>query len=624
MLNRYPLWKNAVVLFFLALGLLYALPNLYPQDPALQITGRSATIEMSDRVLTRAVAALEEKGIEVLATESNIDKDGAGSVIVRLKEGDDQLPGQSAINETLGGDYVVALNRLPTTPGWLASIGGKPMSLGLDLAGGVHFLLEVDIESAVSKTMETSARELRRQLREEDYRYRNVSVNANGEVVARFNRQDYFEGAIKVATESFPRFVQTTEESGENFVLRLNMAEAERDEIIENAMAQNLNTLRKRVNEIGVSEPLVQRQGANRIVVELPGVQDPAIAKRIIGRTANLEFRLEAESGTPITQRKNFAFRGNRGGSAWLIEDIIVTGDNVQQAFASFSQQTSEPEVNITLSGDGGARMSAATLNNVGRSMGVVFIEYITEEYTRKNAEGKDERAFKQRVEESLISLARINSPLGANFVITGLDSPAEAQELALLLKAGALAAPMYIVEDRTIGPSLGEENIRLGVLSIQIGMMLVVVFMLVYYRVFGIAANIALTMNLILLTAFMSLFGATLTLPGIAGIVLTLGMAVDANVLIFSRIKEELKEGVSPQQAINSGFERAVVTILDANITTLIVALILFAIGSGPVKGFAITLSIGIVTSMFTAIMGTRSLINLIYGGRKVQKLWI
>jgi preprotein translocase subunit SecD len=399
-------------------------------------------------------------------------------------------------------------------------------------------------------------------------------------------------------------------------------------EIEDYAVSQNLTTLRNRVNELGVSEPIVQRQGRNRVVVELPGVQDTAEAKRIIGKTANLEFRLEAKPNALVASKESFEFRSEldqrRFGNAWLERKMIMSGDHVANAQSSFDPETSQPQVNITLDSTGGTKMHRATRSNVGRRMGVLFIEYRTRMDYSVNELGEQVATPVQLVEKKVISLATIQSALGVQFRITGLDNPVEASELALLLRAGALAAPMYFVEERTIGPSLGAENIELGVTSVKIGLALVLVFMLFYYRAFGLAANIALAVNLVLLVGAMSILGATLTLPGIAGIVLTVGMAVDANVLIFSRIKEELKNGLPPQSAINSGFDRAFTTILDANVTTLIVAVILYAIGSGPVQGFAVTLSIGILTSMFTAIMGTRSLVNLIYGGRNVKKLWI
>jgi len=423
--------------------------------------------------------------------------------------------------------------------------------------------------------------------------------------------------------------VRESEDQIGRFVVTMRMSEQAIREIEDYAVSQNLTTLRNRVNELGVSEPIVQRQGRNRVVVELPGVQDTAEAKRIIGKTANLEFRLEAKPSELVTRKESFPFRNEldqrRWGDSFLEKKLIISGDQVADAKSSFDGETSQPQVNITLDSSGGTKMHRATRSNVGRRMGVLFIEYKTRMDYVINEQGEQEAIPTQIIEKKIISLATIQSALGIQFRITGLDNTAEASELALLLRAGALAAPMYFVEERTIGPSLGAENIEVGVKSVQIGLAVVLVFMLIYYRVFGLAANIALSMNLVLLLACMSMMGATLTLPGIAGIVLTVGMAVDANVLIFSRIREELANGLPPHSAINSGFDRAFTTILDANLTTLIVAVILYAIGSGPVQGFAVTLSIGIVTSMFTAIVGTRSLINLIYGSRRnLEKIWI
>lgn len=626
MLNRYPLWKYLLLLSVVSLGLIYSAPNLYAPDPAIQISGESSALEITEKDLDKVRAALTEAGIEHFGGEV---QDAAA--LIRLTSRDAQLPAKKVVQKALGDTYVVALNLAPTTPQWLANMGAAPMKLGLDLSGGVHFLLEVDTPSAVKKQQESNVSEIKKLLRKEKVRYRKVELGKDGVITASFRNLDERDeaNALIRAENTFSGLDRKKVDDQDGTAkLAISLTELSVREIEDNAIGQNLTSLRNRVNELGVSEPIVQRQGRNRIVVELPGVQDTAEAKRIIGKTANLEFRLEAKPGALISSKESFPYRGEadqaRFGGADLEREFILTGDHVINAKSSFDSETSLPQVNITLDSKGGSKMHRVTRNSVGRRMGILFIEYKTRLTEVTNAEGMVEQIPVQLVEKKIISLATIQSALGVQFRITGLDNPAEASELALLLRAGALAAPMYFVEERTIGPSLGEENIKLGVISVQVGLGLVLVFMLLWYKVFGLAANLALAANLILLMACMSLFGATLTLPGIAGIVLTVGMAVDANVLIFSRVREELKNGLAPQSAIHTGFDRAFTTILDANLTTLIVAVILYAIGSGPVKGFAVTLSIGILTSMFTAIVGTRAIVNLIYGGRNVKKVWI
>jgi preprotein translocase subunit SecD len=621
MLNKYPLWKYLLVLFVILLGLFYAAPNLYAPDPALQITGESSAQQIDDRTLSRALDALSEAGIEHFG--ETIDEQGRNA-LVRLRNSEQQLAAQARVSRALGDGFIVALNLAPTTPDWLSDYGGQPMKLGLDLSGGVHFKLEVDVDAAVERRMENYFNGIKRALREERIRGF-VAVDERGRVESRFRSEESREKARAAIAEMYPEMTLEREESGEEWSVFASMAEQTRKEIADYAVAQNLTTLRNRVNELGVSEPLVQRQGQNRIVVELPGIQDTAEAKRILGKVANLEFRLVANLDAPPSEKQRFEYRSpdRAGTSEWLERDVIITGERVSNAQASFDQN-GRPNVQISLDSEGGTMMSRATRNNIKRRMGVLFIErkYRTRYET---AEDGTEVAVKVPYDEKrLLTAPVIQSALGAQFQITGLDSPLESSELALMLRAGALAAPISFVEERTVGPSLGAENIRLGVKSVQYGLALVVLFMVVYYRVFGVAAVIALSCNLMLLVAFMSIIGATLTLPGIAGIVLTVGMAVDANVLIFSRIREEVRNGLSPQMAIHAGFERAVATILDANITTLIVAVILYAVGTGPVKGFAVTLSVGILTSMFTAIVGTRALVNLIYGGRRIESLSI
>jgi preprotein translocase subunit SecD len=571
-------------------------------------------MQIDTAVLEKVEQSLDEAGIEYFSGET----DGE-SLLVRLRDIDLQLRAKEVIQAEMGGDYIVALNLAPTTPQWLSDLGGKPMKLGLDLSGGVHFLLEVDLDSALATRLEGDLEDVKKALREARIRYRSLGLK-DGQIVGQFRDVEQVEKAEALIRTNY-RDLQPLSEPGQNpLVMKLKLSDLASRDIEDNAIKQNLTSLRNRVNELGVSEPLVSRQGKNRIVVELPGVQDTAEAKRIIGKTANLEFRLAALDR--VGEVFDFRTPSGQGPDARLESTAVITGENVTDARASFDEN-GRPQVNITLDAKGGWQMGYATRDNIGRRLGVLFIEYKTKLEKSRDENGELVLTPVPFVEKNIISLATVQAQLGKSFRITGLEQR-ESSELALLLRAGALAAPMYIVEERTIGPSLGADNIELGVKSVTVGMVLVLLFMLVIYRAFGIFANIALAMNLVLLIAFMSLMGATLTLPGIAGIVLTVGMAVDANVLIFSRIREELASGSSIQGAISGGYDRAFVSILDANVTTLIVALILFLIGSGPVQGFAVTLSIGILTSMFTAILLTRSLVNLTVGGRKIEKLWI
>ena len=619
MLNRYPLWKNLFITLIVAMGFYYAAPNLYAPDPALQIGGSSGAQGVNERLMERASAALSEADIGHFGEEV---QDSGKTGLIRLQSREQQLKAQAILQRTLGDGYIVALNLAPTTPDWLVSGGAQPMKLGLDLSGGVHFKLEVDVNAATDRKLEQYENGIKRRLREERIRGR-IALEGT-RIGMTFRSVQDREAARAEVRDLYPELLldRVDEDMSQLFA---EVTETTIAEVVEYAVAQNLTTLRNRVNELGVSEPLVQRQGKNRIVVELPGIQDTAEAKRILGKVANLEFRLVAEANASISERQRFDYRGEtrQGMTEWLERDIIITGERVSNAAASFDQN-GQPNVQITLDGEGGMLMSRATRANVKRRMGVLFIErkYRTRYETDENGETVVIRDPYD--EKKVLTAPVIQSALGAQFQITGLDSPAESSELALMLRAGALAAPISFVEERTVGPSLGAENIELGVKSLQLGLALVVLFMMVYYRIFGVIAVVALTANLVLLVAVMSLLSATLTLPGIAGIVLTVGMAVDANVLIFARIREELAAGTSNQLAIHSGFERAVTTILDANITTLIVAIILYAVGTGPVKGFAVTLSVGIITSMFTAIMGTRALVNLSYGGRRVERLSI
>jgi preprotein translocase subunit SecD len=615
MLNRYPLWKNLLIVCVLVVAAIYAAPNLYPEDYAVQVSGTREAYTVDTSTMERLEQQLQEAGVSFKAVELN-----EGTGLIRFSNGDAQLRAKDLLAQTLGNNYVVALNLAPTTPAWLESIGAGPMKLGLDLRGGVHFLLEVDMAQAVGQRLDVYVSDIKGQLRDERLRYRQVEHLDDGRLSVRFADPQVRDEAQSLLRKNFPEFMfETADEEGNNF-LYINLTEQTIREIEDYAVKQNLTTLRNRVNELGVAEPLVQRQGRNRIVVQLPGIQDAAAAKRIIGKTANLEFRLEAKPDASRATTEVYPFRNEPGRTAELEKDIIITGSNVANAQASFDEN-GMPQVNITLDGKGGQMMSRVTRGAIQRRMAVLFVEHKSRIVEQK-VDGETVEKRVPYTEKGLISLATIQSTLGNSFRITGLESSQESSELALLLRAGALAAPIYFVEERTVGPSMGAENIEMGVTSVQIGFALVLAFMLIYYKVFGVLANIALTLNLVLLVAVMSILSATLTLPGIAGIVLTVGMAVDANVLIFERIKEELKNGLPPQSAIHAGFSRAYTTILDANVTTLLAAVILFAMGTGPVKGFAVTLSVGIVTSMFTAILVTRGLVNLAYGGRTLKKL--
>ena len=620
MLNKYPLWKYLLILAVLVVGFIYSAPNLYPDDPAIQISGTSTALKVDQGTLDRAAQALTEAGIPVKA--STLGQHGG---LLRLTKLGDQLPAKDVVGRALGDDYVVALNLAPTTPGWLRSLGASPMKLGLDLSGGVHFLLAVDMEKAVSARMKVYEGDVKSTLRKERVRYRSLP-SQDAAIQLGFADEESLDKAQALIRKSFNDFEITTSERNGQRILRLALTQAKLAEIREYSIKQNLTTVRNRVNELGVAEPLVQRQGANRIVVELPGVQDTAEAKRVLGKTANLEFRLAAEPGASKATSETFEFREPGRPPVQLERGLILTGDQVTDAKASYDEN-GRPQVNIHLDGHGGELMSRATRNNVGRSMAVIFIEQkpVTR-YVKQMVDGveKEQPVTTFQEEKKVISLATIQSPLGSQFRITGLNGQGESSELALLLRAGALAAPMYFAEERTIGPSLGADNIAKGVDASLWGMVFVSLFIIAIYRFFGVLATVALAFNMVLLLALMSVLHATLTLPGIAGIVLTMGMAVDANVLIFSRIREEIANGLSVQRAIHEGFDRAFTAILDANLTSLLVGGILFAMGTGPVKGFAVTMSLGIFTSMFTAIMVTRGMVNLIFGGRDFKKLWI
>ena len=618
-MNRFSIWTYTFILMVLSIGVIYSLPNLYPAKPAIQIAYTDSGKSADQILLNQVKDILEDQstGVESVGLKDN-------NIIAKFDNFDDQLAGKAALQKILLDDAIVALNLEPSTPQWLRNIGGGPLKLGLDLSGGVHFLLEVDIDSALDNRLESLLNEYRKKFRDDRINVES-SRKDNKDLVFSFASDEDYNNALRVFNEDNITPLGTSlydlsTNSIRNLV-ELTYSTSAIKEIRDYAVGQNLMTLRNRVNELGVSEPIVQRQGSSRIVVQLPGVQDTTAAKKIIGKTANLEFRLEAASTTSRLRKEEFDWQDERMGSAFLEKNIIVAGERVTNANSGFDEN-GLAQVNITLDMQGGRAMQKATNGNIGRRLGVLFVEQKNKSVLTKDADGNDVIEQTSYIEKEIISLATVQAVLGTAFRITGVGSPQEASELALLLRAGALAAPMKFVEERTVGPSLGKENIELGVRSIIIGLLSVIAFMLFYYRWFGFAANIALFANVILITGFMSLLGATLTLPGIAGIVLTIGMAVDANVLIFSRIREELKEGKDAQTAIQEGFARAFVTIIDANVTTLIASIVLYAIGTGPIKGFAITLSIGILTSMFTAILGTRAIVNLMYGNKNIEEL--
>ena len=610
-MNQFKTWQIGLIYSVLIIGIIFAMPNFYPTKPALRVAfGASASV-LNKNITQEIASELESKEIGFEKIELN-----ENSLKIIFNDVEDQLAGRRTLAEYSDGDFIIALNSEPSTPEWLRSIGGKPVNLGLDLAGGIHFLLEVDTERYSEERLSSEGASL-----VEEFLSRNINSSyssTENEIKLSFTNSNNLNQAREYLNQN--NFITTGSkyaiiQSGNN--INLQYTDEYLSEIVDYAVEQNLVALRNRVNELGVSEPIVQRQGRSRIVVELPGVQDSTSAKKIIGKTANLEFRLEARPNDSFLRKEQFPFKSQSGRTAFLEKVIILTGDNVTNAQSGFDEN-GRPQVNINLDIDGGRAMQNATKDNIGRNLGVLLIEEKTKTYFDEN----DNVTQEKETVRQIISNATIQDVLGTSFRITGLGSSQESSELALLLRAGALAAPMTFVEEQTIGPTLGQENIEKGVNSVIIGFILVFIFMLIRYRLFGLSANIALMSNLILVTAIMSAVGATLTLPGIAGIVLTVGMAVDANVLIFARISEELKAHIDPQNAIKNGFSKAFSTIMDANITTLLVALILYAIGTGPIKGFAVTLSIGIVTSIFTAILVTRSLVNFIYGYRRVEEL--
>jgi preprotein translocase subunit SecD len=619
-MNRYPLWKYILIIFVVTFAGIYALPNIYDKDPSLQV-GASAAVEISELTEILVTTALDEAGLKAKAIDINVD-----SLTVRFDDVETQLKAKEVVTAALGSNYVIALNLAPATPDWLRNLGAEPMFLGLDLRGGVHFLMEVDMPAAVRKAEDRYVSDLRTMLRENKVRYKTIGRQASGGVLIRFRGEEQkLEGVRLIEKDYAELTIADFENDADEAQILVTIIESSMLETQRLALQQNITILRKRVNELGVAEPVIQQQGLNRIVVQMPGVQDPTIARIVIGSTATLEYRMvdeehsvqDALDGRVPAGSKLFKDRAGR--SYLLRKQVMITGDYIIDAASGIDQQSGGPSVTVRLDGKGAKIFAERTRDEVGKAMAVVFIENKTE-----TVKVKDGYEKKKKVVEEIISVATIREQLGKVFQTTGLDSSQEARNLALLLRAGALAAPIEIIEERTVGPSLGQDNIDKGFNSVIIGFTLVLIFMLFYYRVFGIAANVALALNLVLIVAMLSLLQATLTLPGIAGIVLTVGMAVDANVLIFQRIREEIKNGNSPQASIHSGYEKAFSTIADANITTLIAALVLFSFGTGPIKGFAVTLSLGIISSMFTAIVVTRGIINAIYGGKKVQKLSI
>ena len=609
-MNQYSIWKYLFILIIILVGVVYALPNLYGDDPALQVTSTRGFAIPTDLSTTIDDALLVES-IDHREAEQT-----GNHLLYRFDNSEDQLRAADVIRDALGDQYIVALNLAHATPEFFRALGGKPMTLGLDLQGGVHFLMQVDMDTARGQQLDRYVDDIRASLRDESIRYVSVRREGNGLLVMLRTAEDRDRTMNILRTDQSLVGLDIKElPAGETFGITATVQEQQLLELQQLALKQNITTLRNRVNELGVAEPVIQQQGADRVVVQLPGVQDTVEAKKIIGATATLEYRAVDESNDPFTAQQSgrippesrlYQFEGN---PILLKKRLIVSGDQLIGASASFDQQTGQPSVSVTLDGVGAKRMLDFTRDNVGNGMAVVYIE--------QKPEG--------RKVEDVISVANVREPFGKRFQTTGIGSINEASQLALLLRAGALAAPMEIVEERTVGPSLGKDNVEQGFKSVVIGFVLVLLFMLIYYKVFGIVANLALFTNLVLLVALLSMLGATLTMPGIAGIVLTIGMAVDANVLIFERIREELRNGNTPQASIRAGYDKAFSTIADANITTLIAAFVLFLFGTGPIKGFAITLSLGILTSMFTAIMGTRAVINLIYGGKKrIKKLSI
>jgi len=618
MLNQYPLWKNLLIVFVVLFGALYALPNIYDQDPSIEISaGRDK--QVNQELLDQLKTSLDAKKVSYKRIQLINDK-----IRMRFTSPDNQLEGQAVLETSLPDGFTQALTLLPDLPEWLISFGAEPMYLGLDLRGGIHVLIDVDMDSAVKQAMERYTGDVRSFLRREKLRYITVKQTADA-IKVKFNDVAVRDAAEIALGNEFRNLTLETNDTGDSFYVDLSLSPSEQREVKKFALDQNITTLRNRVDALGVAEPIIQQQGERRIVVQLPGASDPGKVKDLLGATATLEYRLvdtensvqDAVDGKVPTGSKLYKERD--GAPVLLKKRVIVTGNQITDASSGLDQRSGSPMVSVNLDGQGARRMRNMTTENVGKPMAVVYIE------NRIVTRVVDGVPVKRTIKiEEVISIANILEPFGRRFQTTGLDSTDEAHDLALLLRSGALAAPIEIIEERTIGPSLGQDNIDQGFRSVMIGLIFVLIFMAIYYRVFGLVANLALVVNLILIVAVLSIIQATLTLPGIAGIVLTVGMAVDANVLIFERIREEIRVGSSPQASIFAGYDKAMMTIIDANVTTFIAAVVLYAFGTGPIKGFAVTLAIGILTSMFTAIIGSRAVINLIYGGKRVTKLAI
>lgn len=623
-INTFPAWKYSMLLILLVVGAIFALPNIYPPDPSIQITKENgALIEAS--LFKDIQDRLSEKGLAIKSAQVE-----DGKSLIRFANKDDQFKASDEVPKFLSikglNEYIVAINLAPTTPTWLKSMGGGPLNLGLDLRGGVQFLMQVDMDSAMDKKLKQYVTDLKTLMRESKVHYSSIVSASENQIIARFREADLRDNADVQIRKTYTDFRTRGRESGEIFELVLSLSDAKIKEIKDYAVDQNIATFRNRINELGVAEPLIQKQGNDRILIQLPGVQDSAQAKRILGKTATLEFRMVDQGASPSAKRAPAGtekIKAQNGGVSWIVKKkVIVSGTQIVDAKPGFDPQTGQSQINVTLDSEGGAKMLANTTKNTGKLMAIVMVE--TKAIYERTESGELVVVANETFKE-VVSAPSINGVFGSKFQVTGSYTPAEAHEFSMVLRAGSLIAPTFIIEERTIGPSLGEENIKMGMNSIVVGFVAVLIFMLIYYRLFGLIANIALFSNLIFIVAIMSLIpGATLTLPGIAGIVLTVGMAVDANVLIFERIKEELADKVNPAQAIHNGYDKAFSTIADANVTTLIAALVLFGIGTGPIAGFAVTLLIGILTSMFTAIIGTRAVVNLIYGGKSVKHLSI
>lgn len=615
MQNKFPLWKYLLLVLLVVLGFIYALPNLYSEDPSIQISGNVATYGQVETTIKNTLHAsnIVSRGI------SSDD----GTLLVRFRTTDAQLKARDLIKAALGNDYTVALNLASTTPKWLSMLGAEPMKQGLDLRGGIHFLLEVDVNSVLTRRLDGTLKNIGQELREERIRYSGLSIGKNNQLKIRFRTPQALDDAFDLIKQKQQDLLLTKNESNNELLLQLSPSEL--NKVRQNTIEQTMSILRNRVNELGVGEAVVQQQGATRVAVDLPGIQDAARAKQILGGTATLEFHMvDSTHDSQVASQTGVVPIGTKlyfmdSRPILLKRQVVLSGDSITSAVSSFDQQTATPSVNIQLGGGGESLFTRVTRENIGKRLAIVFVET---KINSKLVNGKIVRQSKKT--ERVISAAVIQSALGTNFQITGLTSMKEGTDLSLLLRAGALPAAIYPVEERTVGPSLGKENVERGIISLEVGMILILIAMLLYYRLFGLIANIALFLNLIFLVALLSIIDATLTLPGIAGIVLTVGMAVDANVLIYERIREELRHGLSPQAAIYAGYEKAFSTIIDANVTTLIVAIVLFAVGTGAVKGFAVTLSIGLLTSMLTGITFTRAMVNLIYGSRNVKRLSI